>query len=331
MNKEKIELNEVLDYNGFYYVPNEYPLAVNREGDLLNSYTGNVLKTTISKYGYRIINVTYKNNDKTHRLNRLVARTFIGRPEHLWNIDFNELHVNHIDGNKLNNNASNLEWCTPKENQLHALETGLRNLKQVLAKDLRNNSIKEFTDSYTCARAFGMLGETLRQHLNSDKFGTKVKNYHVFKFNDGKPWPILDNIDLSKNYDDFNQRGYWIATDNDTGKKYYNRTLKELCEKLNLKFVTISHHQRKNIYDFENWTINYHSRSDKDTDKLIGVRAPTNNGGVKLKLINTLTNEETVFDSKLSMEKLTNIPIGTISYYLNTDRLLNDKFKIISI
>lgn len=55
---------------------------------------------------------------KTFLVSRLVASAFVTNP-------FGKPCINHLDGNPLNNKPSNLEWCTYKENQIHAFKIGL--------------------------------------------------------------------------------------------------------------------------------------------------------------------------------------------------------------
>lgn len=76
---------------------------------------------TISKSGYYLV-ATYFNGRGSiahcFRVHRLVAKEFVSNPD-------NKPEVNHIDGNKINNHYTNLEWVTPKENTNHAVEIGL--------------------------------------------------------------------------------------------------------------------------------------------------------------------------------------------------------------
>lgn len=77
-----------------------------------------IRKTEVDLHGYEFVILFNENGYKRHSIYVLVAKHFIDNPN-------NKPQVNHIDGNKLNNNVDNLEWCTASENQRHALRTGL--------------------------------------------------------------------------------------------------------------------------------------------------------------------------------------------------------------
>lgn len=71
-------------------------------------------KTRVNNRGY--LSVCF--NKTTYMVHKLVAQGFCPNPD-------KKQFVNHIDGNKLNNHADNLEWCTIAENNHHARTTGL--------------------------------------------------------------------------------------------------------------------------------------------------------------------------------------------------------------
>lgn len=102
----------------------------NKKGVIMRDY-----KPHHSGYIYIYLRV---NIDK-YALHRLVAQTFIPNLE-------NKPFVNHIDGNKLNNAVSNLEWVTCAENNLHNHKIGLIKCfkRKVGQYDLEMNEINRF-------------------------------------------------------------------------------------------------------------------------------------------------------------------------------------------
>lgn len=93
-----------------------YPnYSIYENGIIVNNRTNRQLEGTINNSGYKFFRLRNFNGEtKTIGLHRLLAACFI---ENL--LDTN-LIVNHKDGNKLNNNINNLEWCTYQENTWHA-------------------------------------------------------------------------------------------------------------------------------------------------------------------------------------------------------------------
>ena len=61
----------------------------------------------INKKGYAVVKI----ENRYIPVHRIVANTFIDNPDYEF---YNQ--VNHINGDKLNNNAENLEWCTNRYN-----------------------------------------------------------------------------------------------------------------------------------------------------------------------------------------------------------------------
>ena len=87
---------------------------VSNFGSVRNIKTGNILKVATNNFGYKLVCLSNKNKKQTGYIHRLVAEAFIDT-----NLDTRTSVVNHIDGDKSNNNIKNLEWATYTDNAMH--------------------------------------------------------------------------------------------------------------------------------------------------------------------------------------------------------------------
>lgn len=83
-------------------------------------FSQTILKSALNRKGYERVYLSKGSKKTTITVHRLVAEAFIPNPE-------NKKTVNHIDCNKLNNKAENLEWQTNTENMRHAFANGVFN------------------------------------------------------------------------------------------------------------------------------------------------------------------------------------------------------------
>jgi len=138
-----------------------------------------ILKSNYSSTGYEKIKLFKDGKRYYFSVHRLVAQTFLSN-------DKNKKEVNHKDGNKANNNVSNLEWVTSSENQLHAFKNGLQ--KSKMGKDhIQSKSVRQLDLNGNVIRTFESIKQVQRE-LGFNTFGIikcckKVKKYNTaYKF-----------------------------------------------------------------------------------------------------------------------------------------------------
>jgi hypothetical protein len=117
------------------------------------------LKPVMNNAGYGRVQLS--SSKRRAFIHRLVAIAFLG--------DRPGLQVNHINGIKLDNRVSNLEWLTASENDLHAFKTGLKRpvlgnckLTESQAREIRSSN----DDVLKLSTKFNVSPRTVRDIKN---------------------------------------------------------------------------------------------------------------------------------------------------------------------
>lgn len=141
---------------------------ITREGKIISKKRGGKeVKPQPNGKGYLRVHIA----GKMYFVHRLVAEKYVPNPD-------NKPQVNHKDGNKLNNNADNLEWVTNQENRDHAMKNGLHLQGEACSWSKLTKKavqfIREHTE-YSSKELSEMFGVT-RHYINAIRRNKRWKN-----------------------------------------------------------------------------------------------------------------------------------------------------------
>ena len=134
------------------------------------------------KTGYRI-SLWKDKKQKDFLVSRLVAFNFFNE-----DINNRKLTVNHIDGNRMNNNINNLELISLKENIQHAFNTGLVPQRKIILKRLSDNKILEFRSLSKASIELGFRVGYISYIINKNK---KIHDYEILSVGDYKKEKVM--------------------------------------------------------------------------------------------------------------------------------------------
>ena len=139
---------------------------------------GKILKKNLINGGYLAISLHKNKEQKSYKISRLIAKTFIPNPN-------NKPEVNHINSIRTDDRVSNLEWCTRSENMLHSYKYG--NNTQVGS----NNASSKLTDEKVIKMRSMYKTKKYKQKELAKIFNvSKITAHNVLRH---KTWTHLEN------------------------------------------------------------------------------------------------------------------------------------------
>ena len=143
-----MKYKSIKEINGFENCKNDY--LIYEDGFIYSKKSKRFLKCPIDSKGYKYLDLrNSKCKYRCPKVHRLIALAFIPNPNNLP-------QINHIDGNKQNNNVNNLEWCTNLYNTKEAIRLGLKPIYEYHGKlyqyDLNDNLLNIFNTPSEAAK-----------------------------------------------------------------------------------------------------------------------------------------------------------------------------------
>lgn len=163
---------------------------VYENGDVYSKYRNKMLRKSIVQ-GYVQYTLYENGKIKRYKAHRLVAMLFLQKPENVnWDI------INHIDGNKLNNHYSNLEWCDYLHNNKHARDSGLNNIS-------KSNHERWLNDDFRERTARNISAGALKSGSNSGHNNGRFRYMIIDEFgNEHTRQELCKELNLSQSYVD---------------------------------------------------------------------------------------------------------------------------------
>ena len=186
------EWRDIVGYEGCYQVSNlgrvkSLPRHLMYDDGRAYFYPEKVIKNQRVSTGYRCVTLYGVNGRRQHYVHRLVAIAFIP--------NLNAANdINHIDGCKTNNIASNLEWCSRSENIKHAYDMGLNRVhmdeaiiacsRPVLQYTPRGEFVAEYASASKAAKANGYNQTQISKYCRKENKRHITYKGYIWRYKD---------------------------------------------------------------------------------------------------------------------------------------------------
>lgn len=164
---------------------------IKQDGTIINKETGNIVKLTKNKCGYLVFGAITKSGKRKLFLYHRVKYHYLVRPIPKG------MCINHLDGNKINNNLNNLEVTTYSGNNRHSREV-LRNNPEIKLRTINNITLKKAIYLYNSGVSIKEISQRLKLHPSKLSQIFRGVRYKEFKKDVCNYWENRRKVYLRK-------------------------------------------------------------------------------------------------------------------------------------